>query len=167
MQRSLFPSAAAAVTCMKTVSIPQPSPVQAKSSPSSSNFFLQTKFPWFLIALIALPLLCSHLHQVWNQGLMDRCTIAKIHPNSGTSQEVQAEPLCAKLRKTSGRWQVKINLESTADTRRAFPWCTDPRADTFSQPHVTTYTEAANQAICKQESKKEFSQLFSEFFSKI
>lgn len=148
MQRSLFPSAAAAVTCMKTVSIPQPSPFQAKT-------------------FQALPLLCSHLHQVWNQGLMDRCAIAKIHLNSGTSQEVQAEPLCAKLRKTSGRWQVKINLESTADTRRAFPWCTDPRADTFSQPHVTTYTEAANQAICKQESKKEFSQLFSEFFSRI
>lgn len=95
--------------------------------------FLQRSFPWFLTIHVAFPLLYSHLHKVRNQGFVHWWATVETRLNSGTTQKDQAKPLWDKLKKTSGRQQVKINLQGAPDIRRASSCCTDPRADPSSQ----------------------------------
>jgi len=76
------------------------------------------------------------IHRVPFQPLPFCDSVILTHTNSGTTQKDQANSLWDKLKTTSGRWQVKINLQGTPDIKRASSCCTDPRADPSSQPHM-------------------------------
>lgn len=135
MQKSLFPSAAATVTCMKTTTPTHSSLLQMKMSHSFQPFF-KGCFLGFWPSVLLSPWLYSHLHKVRNQGFVHRWATVETRLNSGTTRKDQAKPLWDKLKKTSGRQQVKINLQGAPDIRRVSSCCTDPRADPSSQLYI-------------------------------